>query len=427
MSEALTDAHHDWVSDTLSVDPRTYSAEEPSPAASADTPAATAAAPPAEAAPAPEEPPSAATAAAAPAPEEPTSGGFFDSVANLARGAVAAVGDAASAVKDAVVDTAHAVADTAVAVEHAVVDAVVSAEHAVEKTVGEVVQAVKTAVTGEAPLPPDVPKARADAKMKALPPEDQAKVQALLDGAKSDKEKQYLTKGLAAGHTPAELEEFAKKINGKDDTWLNDHLRLVGDSKGKGIEQQWSYSCGPTTVEAIKGELDPLYAMKVREENPNFESADDADGLKMNPKMAQDQKDMLKGGKGVATSRNDPDKEGSGLVFKTLLNKQTDSTGLVYDSKVLGKDTTVDDALNTMQDGVSKGVPVPITVGDAKQPYAHAALVTAVDKGPPRTFTIHDPYYGKTDTFTEDQIKNDQVNVGGWKHVGVVFPPSIKQ
>lgn len=328
--------------------------------------------------------------AAAPPGMEQTTGGLRETVASLAQSAVTAVKGAAA-------------------------------------TVERAAEAIKTAVTGVGPLPPDVPKARADAKLKKLPPEDQKKVQALLDGAKSEKEKGYLTKGLAAGHSAEELAAFAKKIEGKDETWLNDNLRLVGDSKGKGIEQQWSYSCGPTTVEAIKGELDPLYALKVREENPDFQRADNADGTKKNPKLAQDQKRMLEDGGGIATSRDDPEGKGSGLVFQTLLNKQTDSTGLVYGAKKLGADVTVEEALNTMRDGVKKGVPVPITVGDASQPYAHAALVTGVADGPPRTFTIHDPYYGRTDTFTEDQIKNDQVNVGGWKHVGVVFPPSIKQ
>ena len=423
MSDTLTDEHHDWITEFCGVDPRAY-----------------------------EQPADAETSQSAPAPAEERTGGVFDTLSNLAKGAADAVSDAASSVKDAVVDAGKAVADTAAKAEHAVVDAAKTVEQAavdagnkavetaeqvghavedfgraVEQKVGEAVQAVKTAITGEAPLPPDVPKARADEKMQKLSAEDQKKVQALLDGAKSDKERQYLTKGLAAGHSAAELEEFAKKISGKDEKWLNDNLRLVGDSHGKGIEQQWSYSCGPTTVEAIKGELDPLYALKVREENPNFQSADNADATKLNPKLAEDQKQMLQGGGGVATSRDDPEGKGAGLVFKTLLNKQTDSTGLVYDSKVLGSDVAVGDALNTMEDGVKKGVPVPITVGDSAHPYAHAALVVAVDDGPPRTFTIHDPYYGKTDTFTEDQIKNDQVSVGGWNHVGVVFPPSIKK
>lgn len=358
---------------------------------------------------------------------EGLSGGLLDSLASFAGKAADTIGNAASAVGDAVVTAADAVADTVVDVAKDVGEGIKDAAVAVATTASDAYQAVKSAITGKGPLPPDVPQARADEKLKGMAPEDAAKVQALLDGAKSPEEKRYITKGLAAGHTPAELQEFAKKIAGKDATWLNDNLRLVGDSKGKGIEQQWSYSCGPTTVEAIKGELDPLYAMKIREENPDFQSADNADGNKLNPAIAADQKAMLIDGKGVATSRDDPEGKGQGLIFSNLLNKQSDSTGLVYDTKVLGRDTTVDEALNTMADGVGKGIPVPITVGDAKAPFAHAALVVAVDAGPPRTFTIHDPYYGKTDTFTEDQIKNDQVSVGGWHHVGVVFPASIKK
>jgi hypothetical protein len=447
VSETLTDEHHDWVTSTLGADPREYSAPE----------ATAAPAPPAP------EPPAAAE-------DDEKSGGFFSSVADMASSAAGAVSHAAGAVADTAVsaantvadtavsaahtvaDTAvsaaHKVADTAVAVEHAVVDTAksvatkvadtaTSAAHAVSDgaaaakkavvdTTNRAVETVKQAIIGPPP-PPDIPKARADAKFGKLSPEDQTKVQAVLDGAKTDKERQYITKGLAAGHTPAELEKFAKLIEGKDEKWQQDNLHLVGDSNGKGIEQQWSFSCGPTTVEAIKGELDPLYSLKVRADNPDFNDADNADPLKKNPKLARDQQEMLVMGGGTATSRDDPDQLGSGLNFKKLLNKQTGSTGLEYDSKVLGRDTTVDEALNTMQDGLQHGIPVPITVGDAKSPFAHAAVVTAVAPGPPRTFTIHDPYYGKTDTFTEDQIKNDQVNVGGWKHVGVVFPAKFKE
>jgi hypothetical protein len=282
------------------------------------------------------------------------------------------------------------------------------------------------ATASEPDLPP-AQKERADAALQKLSPTDRASVLSLLDGAKSDGEKQYLMKALAAGHTPDELADFDQKIQGKDARWLNDNLRLVGDSQGKGIIQQWSYSCGPTTVEAIKGELDPIYAMQVRQQNPNLETANDADGMAANPGIGQDQKTMLQQGGGNPTSRDDPDGTGTGLIFKNLLNSQSGPAGLSFDSKKIGRDVTMDDALNTMQSDVKSGLPVPITVGDAKSPYAHAALVTAVDDGPPRSYTIHDPYYGKTQTFTEDQIKNDQVDVGGWHHVGVVFPPSLKQ
>ena len=406
MSETLSDEHHDWVTSALDVDPRSYDAPAAEPAAPAPEPVA-----------APE-----------PEPEE-TSGGIFGSISSFVSDVGDAVAGAAETVKDAVVGAATVVADTATEVVHQAEQAVVETVTAVGTAVADVAQSAYKAVK-QVIFPPTIPQGRADEKLDKLPPEDKQKVQALLDGAKSEKEKGYITKALAAGHTPAELEEFAKTIAGKDEAWMNDNLRVVGDSKGKGIKQQWSFSCAPTTVEAIKAEMDPLYAMKLRADNPDFQDADNADGTAKNPDMAEDQRSMLEDdpdNQGYATSRDDPDGLGQGMVFKTLLNKQSGTTGLEYDNKKIGKDYTADDAMDAMSKGLADGVPVPITVGDAKHPYAHAALVTATDPGPPRTFTIHDPWEGKTETFTEDQIRNDKVNVGNWKHVGVVFPPSIKR
>jgi hypothetical protein len=369
----------------------------------------------------------AATSEGAPAESsDELSGGVFDTAAKLfdrAKDVVSSTADDVVKGVTKIVDETRETVDNAIdTVEQGIVD---TAKTVVDK-VGAAARYVEGAITGQEPLPPDLPQSRADDKLSSLSDDDRKKVQTLLDGADSDEERRYLTKALASGHTPEELQAFAERIKGKDADWQRDHLHLVGDSTGHGVKQQWSYSCGPTTVQAIKGELDPIYALQVNEQNVDVSAADNTDPEMINPTLADDQKRMLVDGGGVATSRDDPDGTGQGLIFKNLLNKQTGSTGLVYDAKRLGKDVTVDDALNTMSDGVKKGVPVPITVGDTAHPYAHAALVTAVDDGPPRTFTIHDPWEGRTDTFTEDQIKNDQVNVGGWKHVGVVFPPSVK-
>jgi hypothetical protein len=64
-----------------------------------------------------------------------------------------------------------------------------------------------------------------------------------MDATKSEAEKQYLLKGVAAGHTVAELKAFAKKVQGKDAKWMRDNLSLTGSSTGTGVMQQWSQSC----------------------------------------------------------------------------------------------------------------------------------------------------------------------------------------
>src|SRR5262249_5258482 len=119
-------------------------------------------------------------------------------------------------------------------------------------------------------------KERADKLMAAMSDDDKKKVQAVMDAA-SPEAKKDLTKVLASKHSAAEIEEFSKKIEGKDQKWMDEHLHLVGLSDGKGIKQQWADSCGPTTVQAMKGELDPMFALKLHEENADLTNANNAD------------------------------------------------------------------------------------------------------------------------------------------------------
>jgi hypothetical protein len=107
-----------------------------------------------------------------------------------------------------------------------------------------------------APILGTAQQARALAIREKLSPADEEKFEKILDGAGNVKEQLYITKGLAAGHSLSELEAFAAKIKGKDDKWMQDHLKLTGDSTGSGIKQQWHMSCNATTAQAVKGELD---------------------------------------------------------------------------------------------------------------------------------------------------------------------------
>ncbi len=46
---------------------------------------------------------------------------------------------------------------------------------------------------------------------------------------------------------------------------------------------------------------------------------------------------------------------------------------------------------------------MPIVIGDGAGQYNHYVLVTGLQPGPPKTYTIHDPYVGVTVTRTEDR------------------------
>ena len=279
---------------------------------------------------------------------------------------------------------------------------------------------------------------RSDAMLKKLPAADQEKVKKLMTGAKSEAEKQYLLKGVASGHSVTELQEFATKIQGKDATWMRDHLSLTSSSTGTGVKQQWSMSCNATTVEAVKGQMDPLYALKMHEENPDLDKADEYDGTKTNPKLAKDQKAMLtsdyKGGvAGAGTSGGDAVARKSGQAAggrwaDDLLNNNSDTTGITYSTKQIGGTTTVSDAVTSIDAGTSKGQPVPIVIGDgAGSPTAHYVLVTGSDPGPPKRYTIHDPASGTSVVRTENDLKNGTINLAGWNQIGAYEAPATKE
>ncbi len=259
-----------------------------------------------------------------------------------------------------------------------------------------------------------------------LSPEDQKQYKAMLDEAKSDKERQYITKGLAANHSVADLKKFAAKIAGKDAKWLQDNLSLTGSSDGSGVKQQWHDSCGPTTFEAVQGELDPLYALDKHEKNPNLNQADDTNATAKNADLAEDQRKVLVAGGGVAVNRNQ--RGGSGRWIADALNDVKASTGLEYKLNLIGEgdgDATVEDGITAINDATSKGEPVPISIGNKSRVLTqHYVLVTASDPGPPRYYTIHDPWSGETVIRSEDQLRNGKLNIAGCNELGSFDKPT---
>ncbi len=301
---------------------------------------------------------------------------------------------------------------------------------AAPEDIGNPFKSLKARLTGKKTSKPGpVPRAamgeaqstRADTLKSTMSPEDRKRVDTLLGAAKGE-EATYLKKALASSHTADELETFYKAIKGKDRAWMEKNLHVVGGPKGRGVKQQWSMSCAPTSVQAIKAELDPVYALKLRTENPNLADADDSDGTRKNPNLAQEQSDMLASGGAAATPR---DSAGAGLsVSKVegLFNDTTAATGVAYKTERVEEDK-IDAALSEMETALAGGLPVPILVGDSTG-AKHAVLVTGVDPGPPRRYSIHDPGDGMTTTVSDADIKGKSLNLSGWTEIRYVLKPS---
>jgi hypothetical protein len=272
---------------------------------------------------------------------------------------------------------------------------------------------------------------RANDKFDKLPDDEKKKFQDILRNAKSDEERMYIWKAFGACHSTGECSAFADKIRGKDPKWLNDNCRLTGSSDGTGIQQQWSHSCNATTAQAVRGEMDPIYSLKEHEDNPNWGSVDDTDATKDNPNLAAEQKKMLESEytgsasgrhKGVAADRGSS-AAGSGRWASDLFNDPAEQTGVTYVTK---KDPSTTDALQAIDSGVASGVPVPIVIGNGAGKYTHYVLVTGSDPGPPKTYTIHDPWSGKTVTRTDDDIKNGKIDIAGSNQITAVEDPQLQ-
>lgn len=271
---------------------------------------------------------------------------------------------------------------------------------------------------------------RANDKFDKLSPEEQERFQKILDNAGSADERMYIWKAFAACHSVDECSDFADKIRGKDADWMQNNLKLTGSTNGTGVQQQWSHSCNATTAQAVHGEMDPVYALKEHEDNPSFGSVDASDATAKNPKLAQEQKDMLESeydgpasGKhsGVAANRDDAG-SGSGRWASDKFNDLSDVTGVTY---VTEKDPNVGDALKSVDAGVDQGVPVPIVIGNGPGQYTHYVLVTGKDAGPPETYTIHDPWSGETVTRSADDVKNGKIDIAGSNKITAIENPDL--
>ncbi len=273
-------------------------------------------------------------------------------------------------------------------------------------------------------------KARADKQLESLSEDDRKRFNKLADAA-TPEELDYLNKALASKYSMSDIEAFDKKIHGKESKWLNDNLKLTGDSNGKGIQQQWSHSCNATTVEAVRGQLDPIYSLKMHEDNKDITAVDKDDGTKINPKMAADQKGKLEskyGGTGSAGKAVDINKgaQGSGRWGDDLMNNMTDVTGVQYANKKVDGTYKIDDAMKDIDAGIKKGNPVPIVIGSkgSATAYTHYVLVTGSDPGPPKTYTIHDVGSGTTVTRTEKEVKEGKINLSGSTEIHALDNPS---
>jgi hypothetical protein len=262
----------------------------------------------------------------------------------------------------------------------------------------------------------------------ALSAADQRRFTQLLDGAENDAQRAYLLKGLAAGNNVDDLTTFARNVRGHDAAWLDRNARLSGD---QGVRQQYHDTCGVTTVQALRGEYDPVYALNTRRGNDDVHDVDNSDGERVNPNLAREQRTSTEtpyagtthgAHTGRAVARDAAG--GKGRWVDDKLNQLTARTGLTYATR---KDPTPQQAADILRDRVGQGMQTPIVIGNTAGGYNHYVLVTdtRVAEGRGREYRIHNPWDGRTTWVREQQILNRTMGVGSYNRINAIEVPSV--
>lgn len=241
----------------------------------------------------------------------------------------------------------------------------------------------------------------------------------------------FLYKALAAGNSMTDLAWFASEIAGKDRGWMIDHLTL-GDPRGVGggVKQQWSTSCNAAVTLTLRGNYDPVFALRLRMRNTEVGEVDVHDPHALNMNQADLEKQMLespyagqhpnspKPHQGVAAPRAS---QGTGRYADDLLNAQATATGITFKSDVNPTGTNV---VAVLERSLSAGMQVPLVVGDMAAPQAHYVLVQARrEVAGDIEYNVHDPWTGESTWIKASDIANDTIP-GAYHKVGTVEVPS---
>ena len=265
--------------------------------------------------------------------------------------------------------------------------------------------------------------ARAGEMLGGMPAAERARVQELLGQAGSTTERAYLLKAVAAGHSGAELERFARTILGRPPEWLHSHLTLLDrggaaqqDRFGAEVDQYDDYTCGTTSLIVSRAESDPLYALRFTEgleEMPD----DDERRDEFNRRFSAEQDRVHD-----ATNIVWPEQLGttpSGMA--DWMNQQSESTGVHYDDRLVD-DTNqreVSGALRDVVTAVNQGHPVPLLVGGAVP--QHYVTVVGHDGD---DLLIFEPSSGSTVRVPTSDFANGQMGQhAGFNHVQAVILP----
>jgi hypothetical protein len=247
-----------------------------------------------------------------------------------------------------------------------------------------------------------------------LSDDDYMKFRAKLYHALGGVQRGFICKALAAGRAMTDIEAFAEAIQLKSDEWLKSNLNIVeeSDAGGTGISQQWQMSCGPTTVQVLHAQTDPIYAMELSQSgnlNVTGVGATPAGGGSAKSKAEQS---TLLGGHGSAATELGTN--GKGAWVESDIDALKAQTGLTYKFEKVMADPVknpaggvIDKALDDMAGYLDQGMYIPLLIGDKPGATLHYNMLLRYDST--KGFLSHDPGKGNSGWCTRQQFLDNNL------------------
>jgi len=250
---------------------------------------------------------------------------------------------------------------------------------------------------------------RTRAAVERLSDSDYLQFRQLIHFAGSPMQMAFLCKALAADRGVSDIAVFAATIRSQPDQWLLDNLAItadrtpVGGQSATGVMQQWQMSCGPTNVQILHAETDPIYALSITSGGAIN------DQTQSNTAMTNEQGAILLGQGSTPTPVGTA---GTGAWVESDLNALSNATGVTYTYTSVtatfptnAADSDVDKAVTKIIAYLDRDIQVPIVIG---QGSATSAVSTAhyvmCLRAQGDQILIHDPGNGLTAWVTRAQF-----------------------
>lgn len=229
-------------------------------------------------------------------------------------------------------------------------------------------------------------------------------------GARHERLTDYTAWNATGQASPAanEITQFADAIRGKNAATLIERttaLDLDGDGVNEALRQKWNDSCVQATLQIARAEADPIYAWQLHQ-------SDVLNNTLTTGIIADEQKQQLIAAGGDPKARGT---SGTGTQIEpwtsTLNNSVSPTTNRNYEERVIADNQqSRTNAVEMLEVFVKSGTDVPIRVA-WNGGGAHALLVTDVrGTGDNRQFLVTDPWNGRTDWVSRQDIINGNTN-----------------